>query len=179
MIRAILNAGARAFGRKYSYDVDYMHQVIDSSASAGLSLMLVPLVSQHRGPKAARGVWAGALLASTLDGDCGPCGQLVVDIALEQGVSAAALLAAIEGRYDEAGDVGLGYLFAQAAMARSYQPNAYAGIIRERFGEHALVAASFAAASGRFYPVLKRGLGHGEACQQIDVRGQIGRVTRP
>lgn len=177
MIKAILHAGARAFGRKYNYGVGYMHHVIDTSAGAGLALSLFPMVSQHRGPKEARAVWFGALLASTLDGDCGPCGQLVVDLALEQGVPSEALLAAVEGRLDAAGDVGLGFRFAQAAIARSYEPNDYAEIIRARFGEHALVAASFAAATGRFYPVFKRGLGEGHACRRIDVAGQVGEVA--
>ena len=177
MIRALLHRGARAFGRRYDYDVDYMHHVIDTSATAGLALSLLPLVSQYKGPKAARSVWAGALLASTLDGDCGPCAQLVVDFALENRVDENALLAAVDGRLDEAGDVGLGFQFARAAIARSYEPNAFADTIRARFGEQALVAASFAAASGRFYPVFKRGLGSGHACQQIEVRGRVGKVA--
>ncbi len=177
MIKAILHAGARAFGKKYDYGVGYMHHVIDTSAGAGFALAMFPMVSQHRGPKAARAVWSGALLASTLDGDCGPCGQLVVDMALEQGVPAEDFLAAVEGRLEDAGDVGLGFRFAQAAIARSYEPNEFAEIIRARFGEHALVAASFAAATGRFYPVFKRGLGQGHACQRIEVAGRVGEVA--
>ncbi|TCL00535.1 hypothetical protein BXY66_3178 [Shimia isoporae] len=177
MIRAVLHAGARAFGRKYAYDTDYMHEVIDTSVGAGLALTLFPMLSQHRGPQVARAVWFGALLASTLDGDCGPCGQLVVDMALEQGVSADHLLAAIEARFSDAGDVGLGFQFAQQAIARSYDANEFADTIRARFGDHALVAASFAAATGRFYPVFKRGLGQGHACQRIDVGGRLGEVA--
>ncbi|WP_239113200.1 hypothetical protein [Shimia biformata] len=177
MIRMMLHAGARAFGKRYDYNVNYMHSVIDVSTGAGMALTLLPLVTQYKGPKSARAVWAGALLASTLDGDCGPCAQLVVDIAVGQGVDGQALLAAIEGRLDEAGDVGLGVRFAQAAISRSYEPNPFADTIKTRFGDKALVAASFAAASGRFYPVFKRGLGEGHACQRIEVNGHVGKVV--
>ena len=31
---------------------------------------------------------------------------------------------------------------------------------------------AFAAASGRIYPVLKRGMGHGKACQRLDFAGK-------
>jgi len=111
MIRTLLHSGTRSFGKKYDYDVTYMHEVIDASTKAGLALTFLPMVTQYKGPEEARAVWAGALLASTLDGDCGPCGQLVVSFALEEGVDGDQLLAAMEGRFDEAGDVGLGFQF--------------------------------------------------------------------
>ncbi len=177
MIRSLLQSGTRSFGKKYGYDVSYMHEVIDASTKAGLALTLLPMLTQYKGPVKARAVWAGALLASTLDGDCGPCGQLVVSFALEEGVNGNELLAAIEGRYDDAADVGLGFQFARHAISGSYDTNTFGETIRERFGDQAVIAASFAAGSGRFYPVFKRGLGEGHACQQLTVNGRIGKVA--
>ena len=173
MIQMILRAAARAFGHKYSYDVGYMTHVIDHSTRAGLGLTLLPLASHYKGPKPARQVWAGALLASTLDGDCGPCGQLVVQFALQDGVSGDLLRACVEGRLQDGGDVALGFRFAQRAMSPSYGQNDYGDEIRRRFGEQALIAASFAAATGRIHPVLERGLGTGHACQQIEIEGRM------
>ncbi len=177
MIRALLHAATRSFGKKYAYDVTYMHEVIDTSAGAGLSLTLLPMVSGYKGPKSGRPVWAGAMLASTLDGDCGPCAQLVLALAQEQGVDGDALRAAIEGRFEAAGPVGLGFQFARHAMSGSYEPNAYGEEIEARFGTQTRLAASFAAASGRFYPVFKRGLGTGQACQQLVIDGRIAKVA--
>ncbi|GAA6180319.1 hypothetical protein NBRC116594_17570 [Shimia sp. NS0008-38b] len=177
MIRKWLHAGARSFGKKYNYDVGYMHEVIKASSRAGLALTFLPMVTGYKGPPEARDVWAGALLASTLDGDCGPCGQLIITFALEAGVQGDLLLAAVEGRFDDAQDVGLGFQFARHAISTSYEPNTFGEIIHSRFGEQALVAASFAAASGRFYPVFKRGLGEGHACQAININGRIGKVA--
>ena len=168
MIRRFLERAARAFGRKYRYDVSYMLDVIDVSPNAGLRLLMGPQIIQYRGPAAARSVVSGAYLASTLDGDCGPCVQLVVDMGLEAGVDAAALRACAEGRAAEAGDVGLGFAFARAAIAADPEAEDLGAQIAGRYGRAALVAASFGAAMGRFYPVFKRGMGHGAACQRLD-----------
>ncbi len=179
MIRWFLRRGARAFGKKYDYDIDYMEDVIDASSSAGLRLFAFPLISQYRGPKAAQGIWCGALLASTLDGDCGPCAQLVVDLAMEAGVDRSRLQMCTEGRAVEAGDVGLGFRYADAAISGDLGADDLRAEIEQKYGSKAVIAAAFAAASGRFYPIFKRGLGHGAACSRLtlgDTTIVLGRV---
>ena len=171
MLKRILERGARAFGRKYEYDVSYMLDVIESSTSAGLRLTLFPKLVGYRGPRAGQGVVAGAALASTIEGDCGPCAQLVVDMLMEAGVPAAPLQACVEGRAQDAGDIGLGFRFAMAAITDSGEIDALAQDITNRFGRKTLIAASYGAASGRFYPVFKRGLGHGAVCQRLSFSG--------
>ena len=167
MIKWFLRRGARAFGQKYHYDTRYMMDVIDVSAGAGLRLAAFPLISQYRGPKEAEPVWLGAIFASTLEGDCGPCVQLVVDMAKEAGADVVMLRRCFEGDPQKAGDVGLGFQFAMAAIAGDPNADDFRDEIEKRFGAAASVAAAFAAASGRFYPVLKRGLGYGKACTQL------------
>ena len=175
MIRWILERGIRSFGRKYQYDVSYMLDVLDVSTSAGAKLAFFP---KYMGPKQARDVVAGAYLASTLDGDCGPCAQLVVDMWASAGTSTDALRACVEGRSDEAGDTGLGYRFAQAAITGLPEADNLAIEIADKYGKQAQVAASFAAATGRFYPVFKRGMGHGQTCQRLVFDGQEELVIR-
>ena len=171
MLKQILERGARAFGRTYDYDVSYMLDVIETSTSAGLRLTLFPKLVGYRGPKPGQGVVAGATLASTVDGDCGPCAQLVVDMLLQADVPAAALQACIDGRAQDAGDIGLGFRFAMAAITAAPDTDALADEITHRFGRKTLVAASYGAASGWFYPVFKRGLGHGATCQRLRFAG--------
>ncbi|UYV36997.1 hypothetical protein N4R57_18825 [Rhodobacteraceae bacterium D3-12] len=178
MIRAILHWAMRGLERRYAYDAAYAHHVINVSRSAGIRLAMFPLVAQYRGPKPGRLVWAGALFGSTHEGDCGPCAQLVVDMAVEAGVPVASLRACAEGRAEEAGDVGLGYRFAMAAIADTPEAAALGDKIAESYGEDARVAASFAAATGRFYPVFKRGLGHGQLCAKLRFDGAEVAVTR-
>ena len=167
MIKWFLHRFARRFGAQFNYDVGYMHDVINVSASAGMRLAAFPMVAGYRGPAEAGNVIVGAAFASVLDGDCGPCAQLVVDMAVQHGADANALKLCAEGRAADARDVGLGFRFAQAAITDSLETEELRQEINHLYGEKAVVAASFAAATGRFYPVFKRGLGHGEVCQRV------------
>jgi len=176
MIRWMLQRGARAFGRKYRYDVSYLLDVIEVSRSAGVRMALFPSVVGYRGPDGAKEIVAGAMLASTMDGDCGPCAQLVVDMSIETGVEPEKLRACFEGRSEQAGEVGLGFDFAFAAIAGDVEVDSLAQEISEKFGRQALAAAAFAAASGRFYPVFKRALGHGAICRRLQFGEHEGLV---
>ncbi|MEQ8301516.1 MAG: hypothetical protein RH945_13325 [Hyphomonas sp.] len=169
MIRWILNRQARAFGQRYEYDTAYMHDVINTSPKAGLRMAAFPYATGFRGPPVAGEIMAGAMLASTLDGDCGPCAQLVVNMVTQAGGNPAKLRLCTEGRDAEAGDVGLGFRFAKAAISGDPVVDDLRDEIEARFGKEAVVAVSFAAATGRWYPVFKRGLGHGAACTQLQI----------
>lgn len=169
MIGWFMHRGVRKFADHYDYDASYMHEVIDVSTVAAQAMMGMTKMSQFRGPRAARDVWVGSMLASTLEGDCGPCAQLVVDMALEAGVDASDLQACIEGRAPQGSDLELGYKFAQASISGDLIADELRGEIKAKYGDEAVVSAAFSAAIGRSYPVLKRGLGHGLACTRLKV----------
>lgn len=170
MIKWILHKMLGRFERAYDYDAGYMHEVIDVSTSAGLRYFGLPMLSQMRGPEPE--LWAGAALASVLDGDCGPCAQLVVDNAVASGVDPNLLKACIAGDFSSAGAAGLGYQFARAAIGDKPDLEEFSYKIASTYGKKALVSAAYAAASCRAYPVLKRGLGHGSACTQLKLGGE-------
>lgn len=177
MIRQFLHSQIRKFGRAFQYDVTYMHEIADVSPGAAYTLSRLPNFYKYRGPAAGAPVWTGALLASTLEGDCGPCAQLVVDMALSNGADAAALQACAEGRPKDAGVMGLGFRFACAAIAGDLLADDLRQEIEQAFGKKTAVSCAFAAASGRIYPVLKRGLGHGQACQKLDFGGKVVKLA--
>lgn len=177
MIRRFLHAQARKFGRAFNYDVSYMHELIEVSPGAAFTLLRLPNFYKYRGPKAGMPVWTGALLASTLEGDCGPCAQLVVDMALAGGADPAGLQACAEGRPQEAGAMGLGFRFAMLAITGDAAADDLRREIENEFGRKTAVSCAFAAASGRIYPVLKRGLGHGQACQRLDFGGKVVKLA--
>ena len=180
MLTWLLNRFAKAFAKRYDYDTGYMIETNEIGIGAGLRLAAFPLISQYRGPKPAQGVWAGALLASTMDGDCGPCAQLCIDMALEAGIAAHDIQLCLNGELDRAGDFGLGYRFAQASIADTPAVETLRAEVNERYGPKAVVACAFASATGRFYPVFKRGLGHGKVCQRLRVEGaelEIGKAA--
>ena len=164
MLKTVLHKSTASFEKQYDYDASYMHQIIDKSKGGGWRLGLLPILSLYRGPKAAKDVWAGAALASTLDADCGSCAQLIVDQAIEIGVAPKELEQCAKGHAETPSDCGLGYLFAQSAIAGGANTAELRAEIVRRYGEEAAVAASFAAACGRIYPVLKRATGDVAAC---------------
>jgi hypothetical protein len=165
MIKFILRKMLRNFGKTYDYDTTYMLEVADIWPGAALRYLGLTAVSQMKGPVPE--VWAGAALASTLDGDCGPCAQLIVDMALKAGVDEAHIIACLARDFAAAGPAGLGFRFAEAAISGDIQADSLRDEIRAAHGEKAVIACAYAAASGRAYPVMKRALGHGKACQQI------------
>lgn len=180
MIRWFLARQARAFGKRYDYDTAYMHDVISTSFRAGMRMAALPYATGFRGPPAAGEVMAGAMLASTLDGDCGPCAQLVVNMVTQAGGNPAQLQLCAEGRDAEAGHMGLGFRFAKAAISGDPVADDLRDEIEAGFGREAVVAASFAAATGRWYPVFKRGLGHGMTCTRLqfgDVPVEVSKVS--
>ena len=167
MIRWLLHKGTRAFEARYDYDASYQHRLIDISKGAGLRMAVLPLFSQYRGPKVGRQVWLGAIFASTLEGDCGPCSQLILDMAAEAGADMAPFRMCAAGQAKDAGDVGLGFRFAMAAISGDAEADSLRAEIETAFGAETLAAATFGAAFGRVYPVLKRGLGYGKTCQSL------------
>lgn len=178
MIRWLLHRATRRMERTTGYDAGYMHDVIDASTGAGLKLGLLPLLSQHRDTAPAP-LWYGAALASVLEGDCGPCAQLIVNYALENGVPPRTLSALLARDLDEAGDeAALGFRFAEAAMAGDPESEALRRDVEHRYGKRAAIALAYATAFSRTYPVLKRALGHGLACQKIEVGGNLETVIK-
>ena len=170
MMRWLLNSGFRRFARQKGYDTTYMQAVTDAWPGAGLRYLFLPALTRLTGP--APDVWAGAILASVLDGDCGSCAQLVCDDAVAMGVDPAHLAACLRRDFAAAGAVGRGYLFAEAAIEGAEDADALRAEIVREHGPRAAIAAAYAAASGRVYPVLKRGLGHGAACRRITLGGE-------
>jgi hypothetical protein len=166
MLKRILHRLAAKMERAYDYDNTYMHEMIDVSTGAALRFSALPLMSQYRGDAPAE-LWAGAALASSLDGDCGPCAQLTVDYALEAGVRPELLRACLRRDFEAAGLTGLGFRFAEAAIADDLAAHELRDEIEQNFGKSAVLAVAFATATSRAYPVLKRALGHGQACRQI------------
>ena len=178
MIKSMLKAGFAKFGRRYNYDTSYYAHITDVSTSAALRISCLPFISQFHGTEDATELWAGAIIASSLEGDCGPCVQLVIDMAREANVSGDLIARCLEGQSLEAGDVGLGFRFAQAAISDDPALDDLRNEIENRLGAKALVAASFAAATGRVYPVIKRSLGHGKACSRLEIDGKFIEVVR-
>lgn len=178
MLKWLMHFGTRQMEKSTNYDASYMHEAIDLSTSAGLKLSLLPLLSQHR-EDAPLPLWYGAVIASVLEGDCGPCAQLMVDQGLKQGVAPSIMRALVSRDLAAAGEeASLGFRYAEAVMADDPAYHELREEVETRFGKRTLIALAFATAFCRTYPVLKRGLGHGAACQKIKIGDLMETVVK-
>jgi hypothetical protein len=170
MLNRFLHARVRAFERRYGYDGSYMHELVELDRTGFLRFMQISSgLGQHAGclPPAA---FFAARLAAILHEDCGPCAQLVVDMALEAGVAPATLTALAAGRPDEAdGDAALAFRFARALLAASPALEDLRTAATARFGDAGPADLGLAVVSARVYPVLKRAMGQAHACQRLRV----------
>ena len=171
MIRSILHSVIRRFERPFDYDATYMHEILDTSIPAFLKLALAQAMNAHREAVPNDALFA-ARIAAVRHEDCGPCAQLVVNMALAAGV-APAMVRAIVAR-DLARltiDAALGLRFADAVLAHESTDDTRAEVLA-RYGDKGLVTLAYAIAATRIYPTLKRALGHAHTCERLRVGGE-------
>ena len=148
--------------------LDYLRTVADTSTAAFVKFGAAAPLFGHR-QHAPAAAWHLARLAATRVQDCGTCVQIVVNQARADGVPAAALRAALDGRAGELGeDERLALRYGEAVAARDGAGGA-AEAVRERFGEAVRVELALAVATAQLFPILKRGLGQDVACALVDV----------
>ncbi len=177
MLKALLARQIGKMERRWGYDASYLRHVLTANTGSLLRFGLVgSMVDAKAAPASAI---AAAKLVGTLAEDCGPCTQIVVDMAAAEGVSPQVLRALLAG--DEAamgGEAALAWRFARASLARDM---AAADPLRDeivrRWGDQGLVALGLALTTARMYPTLKYALGYGKACSKVTVDGQAAPVA--
>ena len=169
MIRSFLHKRIRRLEYGFGYDATYLHEVLDTSVTAFLKFGLFQVMASHR-EGVPRDAAFAARIAATLSEDCGPCTQLVVDMAIKAGMDTDNITALLRGDIEQAGaEAELGFRFGIAVANNTADALALADEVERRFGKRALVSMSYAVACSRVYPALKRGLGHAAACTKIQV----------
>lgn len=172
MLKAILRAVTGRFAKRYDYDVAYMDDLIDIDPAAFLAFGKVQGLGGYA--KAPIEALMAAKLVATLGEDCGPCTQIVVRMAEEQGVASAVLEAILTGDKAAMGpDAALAHAFARASLARDMEAaDPLRDEVVRRWGKKALASIALGIASSRVYPTVKYALGHGETCSKVQVRGR-------
>ena len=173
MLKWLIRRKIQRFGSRYDYDVGYLEHLLDTSTGAFVKFNLINLVSGH-----ARGLPAAPLFAASLRAaaaeDCGPCVQLVSNMALEAGISAdtvgAILRADLPALPD---DVAMVLRFTEQVLAHDPEADTLRDQIRQRWGEEALISIGFAISASRVYPTFKYAMGYGQACSRIQIEQQL------
>ena len=169
MMKWLIGRKLSAFEKKYDYDTSYIRELLDIDFKAFLAyLRAARMMAYKRDVPEIVHFCVGILV--TASEDCGPCTQLGVSMALERGVPPEVLRAVLSNdmaRMPE--DVRLGVRFARAVLAHAPEADALREEIVERWGPRALLSLAFAVNAGRLYPTLKYAMGHGKACQRVQV----------
>ena len=178
MLTWLIRNRLAAYERKYDYDLSYAREILAADRKAFFTFAKLTHLSKYRRDLPKDVYWSAKLVA-TVSEDCGPCTQLVVTMALEDGATPRTLSQVLAGQ-DAAlpEDVHLGVQFARAAVAHHPDADELREQIVKRWGPRALVSIAFSLAASRMFPTVKYALGHGKACQRVTIAGEHVAVVR-
>jgi hypothetical protein len=129
MIRWFLNRQMKAYEREFNYDMSYARDILDTGLGAFWTFSRILSISSYR-KDAPLDAWYAAKIAATIAADCGPCTQLVVDMAAREGVSTTNLRPILAN--DEQGMTPDAALGASRAGVASAHDGCRAGVSRRQ-----------------------------------------------
>ncbi|TMP27606.1 hypothetical protein CWB99_14215 [Pseudoalteromonas rubra] len=172
MIKYLLNKMLISMQKKYDYDVAYMQDILCADLSAFFKYLKFQSMAGYRGGLPPAPLYAARLRAILWD-DCGPCTQLLVNMALEAAVPAAQVSAIVNKELaalpDELAQI---VEFTDLVLAHDPSADDIRPHIRAMWGDQGLIAIAFSISSCRVYPALKYTLGYGKACSRVVVNEQ-------
>ena len=162
----------QGMSKRYDYDVGYMQDMLRFDKLAFTKFMMFQPLASHQGGVPQAELFAAKLRAIIWE-DCGPCTQLVVNLALEANVDKEIIRAVIERDVNQlSSNIALVVEFTELALAHHPRTIELREKIVELWGEKGLIALGLAISSMRVYPTLKYSLGYGDACAKIAIEDE-------
>ncbi len=160
------------FARRWNYDTGYVREIVDEAGvSAVMPLQGLGKLGSYR--KVPMDAYYGAGLTAGKAADCGPCLQLGVSMAEDDGVAPATIRAILERDYAKCSkEAQLGAELALATIARDGSGDEARAEILKRWGRAGLVSLAYAIVGAQAYPTFKYAIGHGHACVRLRVGGE-------
>jgi hypothetical protein len=161
----------RKYGKRYGYDVSYLEMMLSESPAAFFKFAPVMKASAHREAVPIEASFAAKIVGALAE-DCGPCTQLVVDMALEAGMARDQIEAVLRRNPRAMNDATtLGFRFADAVVRRSADDDEFRDAVRAQWGEKGVIDLTLALQLGRMFPMVKAGLGYARECRRVTVDG--------
>lgn len=168
----------RAFAKRYSYDVSYREVMLKESPSAFFRFAPVMKAAAHREVVPVEASFAAKIVGALAE-DCGPCTQLVVDMALEAGMPKDQVEAVLRRDPRAMHDATtLGFRFADAVVRRSADDDELRDAVRAQWGQKGVIDLTLALQLGRMFPMVKAGLGYAKECRRVTVEGHTIDVVK-
>lgn len=177
MRRWIAGKAIDRFGAQFDYDVGYMRWLLSVSPHAFFKFLAVTKLSRHAEAAPQKALFAARIVGAMTE-DCGPCVQLVVDMARAAMVPDGDIDAIL--RRDEramSDEAALAFRFADA-VARRENADEQREAVRARWGDQGVVDLTFALQASRLYPMVKAGLGYARECVRVKIGGKPVDVAR-
>lgn len=171
MLRWLLRRKLDAEENRLGESMDYLRHVLDTSRVAFLRFAsTMPFANSRKVlPKDA---WYTAQFVSLQQEDCGPCLQIAVNLAQQDMVDHETIRAVLDGDKNrlskELSDV---YEFAESIVSSNLNDDdALRELMRDRYGDRGLIELSYAIASSRVPPTVKRVLGYATTCKNVTIK---------
>jgi hypothetical protein len=178
MMKWFMRRRIAAFEKAWNYDSSYVRDILDADPRALLAFGKVAGIGEYRKGVPLAAYYAAKIVA-VMSEDCGPCTQLVIDMAQKAGVEPAVLRAIVAKDVDAMpDDVALAAGFAEATLRHAPEADAKRDAIVDCWGQRGLVSLAFAITAARIFPTVKYALGHGRACMRLTVGGETRPVLR-
>jgi hypothetical protein len=178
MLKSLARGRVRSFSSRYGYDAAYMEAMLDTSPAAFFKVARIIDLAQHRESAPLEAYYAAKLIGALTE-DCGPCTQLVVNMAVEAGVARAQIEAVL--RRDVAAmsdDTVLAFRFAEAIVARGADEDDWRNAVRTAWGDKGVLDLTLSLQVGRIFPMIKAGLGYAKECRRVTVDGRAVDVVK-
>ena len=169
MIKRMIEQQIASFETEWNYPMDYAREVLGLGALVFKKFFDAAQIGEYCEGISKPASFAAKILA-VMAGDCGPCVQLVVDMAVREGVPPEALAQLVSGELDALpDDLRLTAQFTRALLDRSDALPELRDRMREHYGTAGLVSVAFAVINASMYPTLKYALGYGQSCAPIAI----------
>ncbi|MEH2502299.1 hypothetical protein V1290_001110 [Bradyrhizobium sp. AZCC 1578] len=167
----IARRSLRAFAKRYGYDVSYLEMMLIESPGAFFKFAPIMKAAAHREAVPTDASFAAKIVGALAE-DCGPCTQLVVDMALEAGMAKDQIEAVLRRDPRAMNDATmLGFRFADAVVRRSANDDEFRDAVRAQWGSKGVIDLTMALQLGRMFPMVKAGLGYAKECRRVSVNG--------
>lgn len=169
MIRYMFNKFLVSMQNRYDYDVSYMQEILNEDLSAFIKFMGFQTMSSHMKHLPVEQAFAARIRAIIWD-DCGPCTQLVVNMALEAGVEPDIVQAIVAKDLDKLPEeTRLVVEFTELVLAHNPEADELRKTVENLWGRKGVITLAYCISSCRVYPAVKYAMGYGQACSRIDV----------
>lgn len=178
MLKSLKRAYLTRWAARYDYDVSYMLDMLDQSPRAFDAFTKLSPLAQHRESAPIEAAMTVKLMGAMFE-DCGPCTQLVVNMALEAGMAPDQIEAVL--RQEPAAmepSVALAFRFADAVLARHSSEDELREAVRTQWGDKGVIDLTLAMQIGRIFPMVKAGLGYAKECRRVELKGHPVDVVR-